>query len=69
MGFYGGDLIEGLYKVFVKGLVYKVLYQCSEDSGVLDDCLYSGWQEVVDGECIEYRNDVGVFCYQSGKDD
>lgn len=69
MGFHGGDPIEGPYKVPAKGLVYKASYQCSEDSGALDDCPHSGWQEVVDGECTEHKNDAGVFCYQNGKDD
>lgn len=68
MGFHGGDPIEGPYKVPAKGLVYKASYQCSEGSGTLDDCPHSGWQEVVDGECTEHRNDAGVFCYQNGKD-
>lgn len=65
MGFHGGDPIEGPYKVPAKGLVYKASYQCSEGSGTLDDCPHSGWQEVVDGECTEHRNDAGVFCYQN----
>lgn len=69
MGFHGGDPIEGPYKVPAKGLVYKASYQCSENSGALDDCPHSGWQEVVDGECTEHKNDAGVFCYQNGKDD
>ncbi|XP_062609247.1 deleted in malignant brain tumors 1 protein-like [Saccostrea cucullata] len=65
MGFHGGDPIEGPYKVPGKGVVYKSSYQCTDESTSLTDCPHSGWQEVVDGECVDHRNDAGVFCYQN----